>query len=174
VTRATLLATLRATPDRVAEATRGLTPVQARQRPVPSEWSCVEILDHLLVGERDVILPRLRRMRAEDHPVFPSSAATRTGFAAAPRAGDVHQRLDGFRALRAETIAFLESLGDGDWARLGTTPTRGLISIEGYARYLADHDLEHLEQLARTRSTIAGTMDSPPEGALPPPNLPRD
>lgn len=157
MTHAGLLATLRATPGRVAEAVRGLTTVQAQQRPVPGEWSCVEILDHLLVGERDVILPRLRGMRAEAHPVFPSSATTRTGFAAAPHAGDVHERLDAFRALRADTIAFLESLGEGDWARLGTTPTRGTLSIEGYARYLADHDLEHLEQLTRTRTIVADT-----------------
>jgi hypothetical protein len=140
----------------VAEATHGLTPAQARQRPAPTEWSCVEILDHLVLGERDVILPRLRRMGAEDHPVFPS-AANRTGFAAAPRAGDVSERLAGFRAARAATLEFLQSLADADWARLGTTPTRGAISIEGYARYLADDDHEHLEQLARTRSAIAVT-----------------
>jgi hypothetical protein len=155
VTRAELLATLRTTPERVAEVTSGLTPAQAQQRPAPTEWSCVEILDHLVLGERDVILPRLRRIRAEDHPVFPSSAANRTGFAAAPRSGDVHERVAGFRAVRAETLGLLQSLAEAEWARLGTTPTRGTISIEGYARYLADHDLEHLEQLGRTRSVVA-------------------
>lgn len=154
MTRAEVLAALRATPERVAEATGGLTPAQLRQRPEPGEWSCVEILDHLVLGERDVILPRLRRMRAEDHPAFPSSAATRTGFAAPPQAGDPGERVAAFRAVRADTLAFLHSLADGDWARLGTTPTRGTISIEGYTRYLAEHDLEHLEQLARTRSVV--------------------
>lgn len=156
MTRTEVLATLRATPDRVAEAARGLTPAQAQRRPAPAEWSCEEILDHLLLGEREVIMPRLRRMRAEDHPVFPSSADNRTGFAAAPRTGGFLERLAAFAAVRGQTLAFLQSLADQDWARPGTTPTRGTISIEGYARYLAEHDLEHLAQLARTRAVIAG------------------
>jgi DinB superfamily len=101
VSHTRLLTMLRATPEQAAETVRGLTSAQAQRRPIPNEWSCVEMLDHLLVGERDVILPRLRRMRAEDHPVFPSSAATRTGFAATPRVGELHERLDGFRAVRA-------------------------------------------------------------------------
>ena len=58
--------------------------------------------------------------------------------------------------MRRQTVAFLESLGEADWQRIGTTPTRGTLTIEAYARYLAEHDLEHVAQLEATRAVIAG------------------
>jgi len=40
--------------------------------------------------------------------------------------------------VRRQTVAFLESLGEADWQRIGTTPTRGTLTIEAYTRYLVD------------------------------------
>ncbi len=51
------------------------------------------------------------------------------------------------RALRAQTVTVLEALADAGWERVGTSPTRGTLTIEGWARYAANHDLEHLAQL---------------------------
>jgi len=51
-------------------------------------------------------------------------------------------------------VEFLEALKDSDWQRTGTTPTRGTLTIEAYARYLAEHDLEHLAQLETTRAVV--------------------
>jgi ADP-ribose pyrophosphatase YjhB (NUDIX family) len=157
VTREEILGTLRATPDRVEAAARGLSPDQLARRPKEREWSMGEILHHLLVGERDVILPRLQRILRENSPVFRSSAPSRTGFAAAPAPGDFAEDLSAFRRVRGKTLAFLEGLADGDWQRTGTTPTRGTLTIEAYARYLAEHDLEHLAQLGETsRRAVEG------------------
>lgn len=113
-----------------------------------------EIVRHLLLGERDVILPRLCRMREEDAPVFLSSLVDQTGFAGEPVPSDFDADLRGFRMVREETLAFLRTLAEHDWRRLGTTPTRGTLSIEEYAAYLANHDLEHLDQLERTRRVV--------------------
>lgn len=151
-----LLETLGITPDRVESLARGLSAARLTRRPREGEWSMAEILNHLLVGERDVILPRLQRMRLEDAPKFPSSATSRTGFAAEPAQRDFREDLAAFRRVRSQTIAFLKSLGPRDWQRIGTTPTRGTLTIEAYARYLAEHDLEHLAQFEATRAVIAG------------------
>ena len=78
MTREEILDTLRATPDRVEAFARGLSPEQLGRRRKEGEWSMGEILHHLLIGERDVILPRLRRVLREDSPVFPSSVPIRT------------------------------------------------------------------------------------------------
>jgi len=165
VTREEILDTLRATPDRVEASARGLSPEQLARRPKEGEWSIGEILRHLLIGERDVILPRLRRMLWEDSPVFPSSAPSRTGFAEAPAPGDFAEDLSHFHRVRGQTLTFLEGLGGGDWQRTGTTPTRGTLTIEAYARYLAEHDLEHLAQLRETRPTaVTGLrLKAPPD-----------
>src|SRR2546429_610758 len=77
-----ILATLGATPGGIGDLARGLSGAQRAKRPEEGEWCFTEILDHLLAGERDTILPRLRGMPDEAQPGFPSSAASR----AAPRA----------------------------------------------------------------------------------------
>jgi|SRR5438128_1770653 len=151
-----LLETLGATPARLEGLAHGLSATQLTRRPSESEWAMTEILNHLLVGERDVIFPRLQRMLLEDAPRFPSSATSRTGFAAEPALRDSSEDLTAFRQVRSRTIAFLKGLGQRDWQRIGTTPTRGTLTIEAYARYLAEHDLEHLAQLEATRAAIAG------------------
>lgn len=156
MTREEILRTLRATPERVHALVRDLAPAALARPPAPEEWSLGAIVNHLLLGERDVILPRLQRMRAEEAPVFGSSLADRSGFAAGPRAGDVAADLAAFRRVRAETLTFLEGLSDGEWQRPGTTPTRGTLTIEAYARYLAEHDLEHIAQVEATRARLAG------------------
>ena len=90
------------------------------------------------------------RMRTEEGPVFHSSLNDKTGFAAAPSTEHADTDLERFATARAATLSFLEGLNDQDWHRIGTTPTRGTLSIQLYAEYLARHDLEHLAQLAET------------------------
>ena len=138
ITRHKLLETLGTTPDRLESLAHSLSTAQLARRPKKGEWSMAEILNHLLVGEREVIFPRLQRMLLETAPKFPSSATNRTGFAAEPAARDVSEELAAFRQVRRQTVAFLESLGEADWQRIGTTPTRGTLTIEAYTRYLVD------------------------------------
>ncbi|OLB06484.1 MAG: hypothetical protein AUF60_03780 [Gemmatimonadetes bacterium 13_1_20CM_69_28] len=156
MTRDELLETLGATPDRVERLAHGLSAAQLTRRPSEREWSMAETLNHLLGGERDVIFPRLQRMLLEGAPKFPSSATSRTGFAAEPALRDFGEDLAAFSQARSRTVAFLKGLGQRDWQRIGTTPTRGTLTIEAYARYLAEHDLEHVAQLEATRAVIAG------------------
>src|SRR5437879_13266506 len=78
-----LLETLGGTPDRVESLAHGLSPTRLTRPPREGEWSMTEILTHLLLGERDVIFNRLKRMLLEGAPTFPSSATSRTAFAAA-------------------------------------------------------------------------------------------
>jgi hypothetical protein len=154
LTRKEILRILRTTPDVVSEVASGLAPSQLGRKPKDGAWSMGEILAHHLMGERDVILPRLKRMRREDAPVCASSVVDRTGFAAIPASRDFTADLAAFRDVRLQTIAFLQSLADQDWQRIGTTPTRGTLMIEGYAQYLAEHDLEHTTQFRSTHDAL--------------------
>ena len=149
-----ILQPLQLTPDKVNELAHGLSPSQLARGPREGEWSMNQIVNHLLVGERDVILPRLKRMLRDDAPVFPSSASSRSRGAAGAVPDDFDAALVAFRRVREETLGFLRSLKDLDWQRFGTTPTRDRITIEAYARYLAEHDLEHLAQLRVTRDVV--------------------
>jgi len=150
MTRAEIIQTLRATPGHIRTMTGGSSIELLRRRPGKGDWSTAEIVNHLLLGERDLILHRLMRMKTEEEPVFHSSLHDKTGFAAAPSTEQADTNLERFATARAATLSFLEGLNDQDWQRIGTTPTRGTLSIQAYAEYLARHDLEHLAQLAET------------------------
>jgi len=148
-----ILATLGATPGGIGDLARGLSGAQLAKRPEEGEWCFTEILDHLLAGERDTILPRLRLMRDKDEPVFASSAAARAARGD-PRDLDFGAMLAEFGRVRAETVALLRRLDDAGWQRRGTSPSRGPLTIEQYARSVAEHDREHLEQFEKTRARI--------------------
>jgi len=156
MTREKALRILGATPQRLRDLVHDLSPAQLGRQPADGEWTISEIVNHLLLGERDVILPRLRRMREEDAPSFPSSLDDRTGFAAAPIADEAGWDVERFRLVRHETLAFLRALEEADWHRRGTTPTRGTLTIEAYVEYLAAHDVEHLAHLQQLRARVTG------------------
>ena len=94
-------------------------------------------------------------MLLEEAPRFPSSATSRTGFAAEPAPLDFRADLAAFRLVPNQTVELLSRLGEHDWQRIGTTPTRGTLTIEDYVHYIANHDREHLEQLQTIRSVVA-------------------
>jgi hypothetical protein len=146
--RALTLASLRATPALLRELARDLTAEQSATPPRANEWSVIEVVRHLLEGERDTFVPRLRRMLAESRPVF----------AKTPRDGtdgsDLNTLLDAFTHSRAQATAILAGLGEPDWARDGVSPSRGPVTVEAYAITMADHDTEHLGQIEDVRSTL--------------------
>ena len=142
------LASLRATPSLLRQLALDLTPEQAATPPRANEWSVIDVVRHLLEGERDTFVPRLRRMLAE----------TRPGFAKTPRhandASDLNTLLDAFAHSRAQSTAILGGLEEPDWPREGVSPSRGPITIEAYAVTMSEHDTEHLGQIEDVRATL--------------------
>lgn len=138
---------LRATPGllRAMAADAG---ARAWTPPAPGEWSIAEVVRHLVHGDRDTFLPRLRRMLAEDRPVFD----TRGPRDDDPR--DLALLLDRFAAARADVLALLAGLDGPGWRREGVSPSRGPVTVEAYARTMAEHDREHLRQIQDVRGAL--------------------
>lgn len=57
--------------------------------------------------------------------------------------------LEAFRSVRAWNLAWLAGLTLQDWLAEGVHPERGPESVDQMVRFLAGHDLNHLEQLIR-------------------------
>jgi uncharacterized damage-inducible protein DinB len=145
--RPLIVAHLRAAPALARGLLAAATEEQSWTPPAPGEWSLGEVARHLLAGERETFLPRLRRMLAETRPVFDKSPAV-----PAPRLAAAV--LDAFEAARRETVTILEKLAPGDWQREGVSPSRGALTVETYARTMAAHDTEHLRQMQDVRATL--------------------
>ena len=102
---------------------------------------------HLLHVETELFLPRLRRMATEDGPTFvaftPEAWARERDHSTDSFAGS----LEAFARARAETLVFLRALPAAAGERPGVSSFFGPISLRQYATHIADHDIEHLQQI---------------------------
>jgi len=143
---ASLLATLRATPAALFTGLKSLPKVQWASRNIPTEWSFTEIICHLRDVDREVNLPRLKKLLREDNPFLP-------GVDSDPWAEEREYRLqDGQRALyefsdtRIEMLSMLEHLTRTDWDRVSRHAIFGPTKLIELVEFTASHDRNHLAQ----------------------------
>lgn len=144
-----VIANLAATPNLLRRLGEDFSPELASEPPRSGEWSTTEVVHHLVEGDRDTFLPRLRLMLAEHRPVFQA----RDRVAAADRS-DLSTLLGAFESARSEVVKTLRGLQPGEWVREGVSPSRGALSVEAYAATMAAHDTEHLQQIHQIRSAL--------------------
>jgi len=154
---AQVLELLAETPVRLQALAAGCTPAHLGTAPEPGEWSFHEVLAHLRACA-DVWGGSIERILAEDTPAFqylsPRTWIRKTGyldeeFAAA---------LAAFTAQRAGLIARLEPLPPEAWQRTATVTKSGKPRVEtvrSYAEGMADHELAHLDQVARLVAAVS-------------------
>jgi uncharacterized damage-inducible protein DinB len=130
------------------ELTHDVTAEQGARAPAVGEWSIVEVVRHLVEGERDKFLPRLRRMQTEARPVFAPTAPV------AGDANDLPALVEVFVSAREQTVGLLAALDEAGWRREGVSPSRGVLTIEAYAVSTDRHDTEHLRQVHDVRARL--------------------
>src|SRR5262249_20880420 len=145
------VARLAATPGLLHEMTRDAAGELAWTPPKLGEWSIGEVLRHLVDGDRDTFLPRLRRMLSESRPVFDARRPADGDQA------DLATLLAAFTDARRQAVALLGALDPTGWRREGVSPSRGPLTVESYARTMDAHDTEHLRQIQDVRATLGLT-----------------
>jgi hypothetical protein len=145
------VARLTATPVLLRELTRDAAGELAWTPPKPGEWSIGEVVRHLVEGDRETFLPRLRRMLAEPRPVFATRAPIQGDDA------DLATLLAAFTDARRQAVALLAGLDAAGWRREGVSPSRGALTVETYAATMDAHDTEHLRQIQDVRATLGLT-----------------
>jgi len=152
-----LIVELAAAAGRLRAVTAGLDEAHRRRRPAPGEWCLNEIMAHLLHVERELFLPRLQRIAVEEHPAFAPFSPEPWSRERDHSLEAFDESLAGFERARVDTIAFLRALAPETGARLGVSGFFGPLSLLQYATHAADHDIEHLAQMARARATALAT-----------------
>src|SRR5688500_1678044 len=146
--RTLMLASMRATPRMLREMSRDCTAEQAWTPPKAGEWSIGEVVRHLVEGDRDTFLPRLRRMLGETRPLFERTRP------APDTATDLAALLLAFESARHQALAMLDSLDEAGWRREGVSPSRGAVTVQACAHTMAEHDTEHLQQIQDVRQAL--------------------
>jgi uncharacterized damage-inducible protein DinB len=146
--QALLLARLSTAAGMLRELTSDVTAEQAIKPPITGEWPVIEVVRHLVEGDRDTLLPRLRRMLSETRPVFDKTVADPGD------ASDLPTLVGAFASAREQVVKILHGLDPAGWLREGVSPSRGLLTVEAYAQSTDRHDTEHLRQIQDVRARL--------------------
>jgi uncharacterized damage-inducible protein DinB len=129
----------------------GTAPADLQRRPASGKWSAHENLAHL-ARHHEVFLDRLRRILAEDRPVFPRYRAEEDAewpAWAGLSPDEVRSRLD---AYRRELVDVVEGLRDDQLARTAAHAVLGEMPLSLWLEFFLLHEAHHLYAvMARVR-----------------------
>ena len=113
-------------------------------------WSAYEVVGHLLIGERDDWIPRVRIIlehgTARPFDPFPHDAAISPGSGRS-----LDELLEEFAAARAKSLDTLGAmhLTEAHLALRGTHPGLGEVTLAQLLATWATHDVHHVRQVCR-------------------------
>ena len=152
---------LRANVDVVVGLTRDVGEIQAAWKPAPDQWSILEVINHLADEEVEDFRARLALTLSDPAsvwpPIDPPGWVAERGYASRPLAESV----DRFVRARAESLTWLESLGDVDWGRAHDHARLGSIRAGDLLTSWLAHDLIHVRQLDRLHRQYLDSVLSP-------------
>jgi hypothetical protein len=141
---------LRATPGTLRGLLGALPEDLVRANYGPDTFSPFDVLGHLIVGEREDWIPRVRIIleHGESRPFDAFDHAARL------RAEDgwtTASLLDEFARLRAENLDALDAMAltDTDLSKTGTHPAFGRVTLGQLLATWATHDLHHIAQVCK-------------------------
>lgn len=145
-TPAAILATLSATPAALNSMSPQISASGWSTRPEKNEWSPVEIVCHLRDVEKEVNLPRLQRVLAEENPFI--SGEDTDPWAAQRKYIDQEPlpALISFQISRLELLGQLEQLPVDGWQRTARHAIFGRTTLIELINIIAGHDRLHLRQ----------------------------
>jgi DinB family protein len=145
------LALLEATPNAIVALVAGLPDELLHATEGPGTWNSRQILEHLVWGEVDDWIPRIRLI-LEHHDRVAFTPFDREGGAKRYGGWSLEKLAAEFLRLRAENLAILRDLNLGpEQLRLaGRHPSLGLVNMAQLIASWVAHDLAHLDQITRT------------------------
>jgi len=147
------ISVLRETPAAAARAVEDLSPAQLRKPEAPGKWSIAQVLQHL--ADSDLVWGwRVRLILAQDRPTLTGYDqdlwAERLHYADA----DALEALEQLRVLRRGNLGLIARATPEDLKRVGVHSERGEESVGYLCGLYAGHDLLHLRQIARIRTSL--------------------
>jgi hypothetical protein len=144
------IALLARTPSAVDALLRGLPDTWTMRNEGGDTWNAMDIVGHLIHGERTDWMPRLKLILAfgGTRPFEPFDRLAQKRESAGKT---LVALLDEFARARAQNLEELRSLGlrAEDFAREGQHPALGVVTLSQLLATWAVHDLTHLHQLSR-------------------------
>lgn len=143
-----MMAQMEKTPEELAVLLRGKDEALLSKRPDGKNWSPKEVICHLRDTD-ELFMTRFQAMITMDEPKFSPADADRWAEDRQYLRNDLQQALAALRRRRGEVLKFLRGLKPEQWERAGIHATRGRETLRDWVTLMANHDLNHLEQMRR-------------------------
>ena len=151
--RQQITAYLRQVPDLIDEAVLGLSDDELRRQPSPEEWSTLEVCCHLR-DAADFEGQRIRRLVEEDEPTLEPYDQEALARERNYEGDDPRRVRIALRAFWGGLAYQLEGLSAEAWARGGTHPAIGRVTVRTRAERQVRHARTHLEQIRAIRERL--------------------
>ncbi len=138
---------------RLRDAVAGLSPDQARQRPIAGKWSTLEVVCHLADFEI-VYADRIKRVIAEDRPALPGGDEKLFAARLQYHQRDMENEVALVDAIHRQVAAILRTLADDDFQRVGVHSERGPLTLETLVSGAGGHIAHHLKFVAEKRRAM--------------------
>lgn len=149
-----ILAVLSSTPAALDSIAVKLSIDGWRLRPQKNEWSLGEIFCHLRDVDRDVTLPRIERILAEDAPFITAEATDSWAEERQYAVEDPGEALTGFIEARMRLLLALRKLDRADWSRPARHAIFGPTTLSELITFTITHDQNHVRQVGDTIRTL--------------------
>jgi hypothetical protein len=116
-------------------------------RDTPDGWQPRDVVGHLITGEMDDWIPRIKRI-LEDGTTQPFDKFDRHAMLERDKGVAMDQLLDRFAELRAQSLSELDVLvAEADLDKKGYHPSLGDVTMRNLLATWAVHDLDHTSQI---------------------------
>ena len=141
---------LERTPGTLRAMLGGISDTWARSRQENNSWCPIDIVGHLIHGERTDWITRAHTILEEGEET-PFTPFDRNGHVQILVGKNLEELLDEFAGLRAQNLQTLQAMEvTPEKLRLkGTHPTLGPVSLEQLLSTWTVHDLNHISQITR-------------------------
>ncbi len=153
------MALLERTPRVLHELLAGLPESWLTARDTPDGWTAQDVVGHLISAELDDWIPRAERI-LNDGTSVAFDPFDRFAHVERDRDATLHQLLDRFAELRADSIERMRELvdeDDGVMDRRGLHPELGEVTLGELISTWTVHDLNHIAQIF---AALAGARDA--------------
>jgi uncharacterized damage-inducible protein DinB len=135
------------------QSVAGLSPEQARARPIAGKWSTLEVVCHLADFE-PVFVERMKRVIALDNPTFLGADENRFAAALAYHDRDLEEELRLVEVTRSQMARILRKHPDSVLERVGTHSEKGPKSLRQLLETATGHITHHLKFIADKRQAL--------------------
>jgi uncharacterized damage-inducible protein DinB len=140
-------------PAMLRKAVAGMSREQLLARPVPGEWSTLEVVCHL--ADFDPILAdRMKRIIAEEKPQLIGADENRFAAALAYHDRDLEEELTIIERTRSQMARILRTLKPEALQRVGVHTERGPRTLEQMLTTTTNHISHHMQFIVEKRKAL--------------------